>query len=487
MSNLLKNNAYHILGLDTSATQRDILKRSKDIIKLIQIDDLPRYDFDVDVFENFRTEDSVRESIQKLTSPKKQIKDYFFWFHIADEVDEQAVGILRKNDPESAARVWEHHAEGSSTKALFYKKNLALLYCLLLFKSGNDHYLKSSLEIWHEILNSSKFWPAFTKVYHLNDELNTSQETVAEFQKQCVSYLSDLYTEIAEARKDNKYIAQFSNVFNVKGEKTSKAVLSPIFDSMTVAIEKLESMKVAEDGVLDKEESAFLKQHVTAIQNGCNKLIELSLYDDSHAKLVRERAAAALRSISIDLNNHLNETGVALGLSKIAEKISGTESFKNTLQEDLKQIQKNDDHNKNEEKFKKITSPILEDFKNGNAERALKSINEHIYNDTTDEVLKKELRELKEIIEARIAKHGKPAGTPSMGTFNTVGFKMYGDTNYFVVLFIPLIPISRWSCEDHGDGTYSFYGKLELTQAQIIWRTIGIIIIIGLIIWAFNA
>ncbi|OGN20513.1 MAG: hypothetical protein A2910_01950 [Candidatus Yanofskybacteria bacterium RIFCSPLOWO2_01_FULL_39_28] len=487
MSNLLKNNAYHILGLDTSATQKDVLKRSKDIIKLIQIDDLPHYDFDIDVFENFRTEDTVKEAVHKLTSPKKQIKDYFFWFNIADSVDEQAVGILRKNDPEGAARVWEHHSEGDSTKAIFYKKNLAILYCLLIFKKDDEHYLKSSLKIWHEILNSPKFWPAFTKVYKLNDELNTSQETVTEFQKQCVSYLSDLYTEIAGARKDNKYIAQFSSVFNMKGDKTSKTVLSPIFDAMTVAIEKLESIKVAEDGVLDKEESAFLKENVTIIQNGCNKLIELGLYDDSHTKVIRDRAAAALRSISIDLNNHLNETSVALGLSKIADKISGTEGFKNKLQEDLKQIQKNDDHNKNEEKFKKITDPILEDFKNGNAERALKSINEHIYNDTTEEALKKELRELKEIIEARIAKHGKPAGTPSMGTFNTVGFKMYGDTNYFVVLFIPLIPISRWSCEDHGDGTYTFYGKLELTQKQKNWRTVAIIIIIGLVIWGFNS
>src|SRR3989344_7978067 len=169
MSNLLKNNAYHILGLDTSAAQRDVQKRAKEIVKFLQIEDTPEYDLDLGAFDNFRTEDAVKDAVQKLTSPKKQIKDYFFWFHIADEVDEQAVGILRKNDPESAARVWEHHAEGSSTKALFYKKNLALLYCLLLFKNSNVHYLKSSLEIWHETLNSSKFWPAFTKIYHLND------------------------------------------------------------------------------------------------------------------------------------------------------------------------------------------------------------------------------------------------------------------------------------------------------------------------------
>lgn len=487
MSNLLKNNAYHTLGLDTSSSQKDILKRSKEIIKLIQIDDLPKYDFDIDVFNNFRTEESIKEAIQKLTSPKKQIKDYFFWFHISDEIDEQAVGLLRNNDPENAIRVWESHTNSSSTKSFFYKKNLAILYCLLMFKEDNDNYLKSSLEIWHEILNSPKFWNAFVKIYKLNDELNVNEETIKEFQDNCSSYLSDLYTEIASERKNNKYVSQFSVVFNTKGEKTSKALLSPIFDEMTTTIEKLELMNVSEDGILDKEETAFLKESITIIQNGCNKLIDLGLYDDSQSKVIRDRAGAVLRSISIDLNNNLNETSIALGLSKIADKISGTEGFKNKIQEDLKQIQKNDDQNKNEEKFNKLTNPILEDFKNGHADRALKNLNELIYSDSIDEVTKTQLKELKEVIEERITKHGKPGGAPSMGTFNFVGTKMYGDTLYFVVLFIPIIPISRWSCEDHGNGTYTFYGKLELTEAQKTWRAVGIIIIIGLIIWAFNS
>ncbi len=78
MPNSLKNNGYHILGLDTSASQKDIVKRARDLTKFIQIDDIPQYDLDLGIFENFRTEDSVKDSVQKLTSPKKQIKDYFF-------------------------------------------------------------------------------------------------------------------------------------------------------------------------------------------------------------------------------------------------------------------------------------------------------------------------------------------------------------------------------------------------------------------------
>jgi Fe2+ transport system protein FeoA len=479
MSNLLKDNAYHILGLDTSSSQRDILKRSKDIVKLIQVGDVSQYDLDLDIFDNFRTEDSVKDAIQKLTSPKKQIKDYFFWFNVADQIDEQAVGILRMKKPEDAVLVWEHYAQGDSTKALFYKKNLAILYCLLLFKEDNQHYLEKSLQIWHELVNSKKFFAAFSKIYKLNDELNTNQETIDEFEKNCTSYIADLYTEIAEVRKDNKYVSEFSNIFNTKGEKTSKDLLAPIFNEMTVAIEKLETLKVAEDGVFHKEKSAILKENVSMIQNCCNKLMELGLYDDSQVRLIRDRAASALRSISIDLNNTLNETSVALGIAKIADQISGTEGFKNKLKQDLKQIEENESFKKN----KAITDPIVNDYQTGHADRAIKTINEYLYNEKTDESLKKSLKELKEAMEEKIAKHGKPGSTPTMYTiWGLVGTKIYGDTLYLIFFLIPIIPISRWSLVNHGNGSFTFMGKLELTEKQKIWRVIGIVAIIVLVI-----
>lgn len=352
MSNLLKNNAYHILGLDTSAAQRDVQKRAKEIVKFLQIDDIPEYDLDIGVFENFRTEDTVKDAVQKLTSPKKQIKDYFFWFHISDDVDEQAVGILRKKDPKGAIRVWQHNADGETTKAMFYKKNLALLYCILLFKEDNKQYLKESLKIWHELVNSSKFWTAFTKVYKHNDELDTDQEIISDFHKHAPSFLSDLYTEISNAREDGSYIAEFTKVFNLRGEKTEKVVMAPIFHEITEAVEKLEAMKVSEDGDLDAEEAADIKKHIGKIQDCCNKLIDLGLYDDSQSKTIRDRAAGAIRSIVLDIHNNLDDMPKAEQLLKIAMQFVGTSGMENKLKQDLDQFEKN-------KKFLNATAPIM--------------------------------------------------------------------------------------------------------------------------------
>ena len=109
------------------------------------------------------------------------------------------------------------------------------------------------------------------------------------------------------------------------------------------------------------------------------------------------RAAATLRRLSIEVNNNLNETSIALGLSKIADSMSGTESFKSKVQQDIKTLQENHDYKVNEEKQKAVVNPILEDFKNGNADRALQTINGYIYNDNTDANLKETLVEIKKV------------------------------------------------------------------------------------------
>jgi len=352
MPNILKNNAYHILGLDTSATQKDIQKHAKEILKLLQIDDVPEYDIDLGVFEDFRTENSVKEALQKLSSPKKQIKDNFFWFRIEDDIDQKAVSGICKENPKDAINAWGKSMEGETAKALFHKKNLAILYCILLFKEDDKHYLKESLRLWNELIKSTKFWNTYFKIYKHNDELDTDQKVLTEFQSQAPLFLSDLYTEIADARGDGGYIAEFTKVFNIRGEKTEKAVMAPIFQKITEAVTQLESMKVSEDGVFDQEEADQIKQHIKTIEDCSNKLIDLGLYNDSQSKLIRDRAASAIRTIVLDIHNNLDELSKAEQLLKIAMEFVGTSGMKNKLKQDLLQFEEN-------KKFINAIAPIM--------------------------------------------------------------------------------------------------------------------------------
>jgi hypothetical protein len=339
MSYTLKNNAYHILGLDTTASEKDILKRSKEIINRLKIDDLPEYDLDIELFENFRTEEAVKNAIQKLQTPKKRIREYFFWFQFADSVDEEVLGFIKKKDYSNAVRIWRNAAEGNSAKALVYRKNLAILYSLLLALDNNGEYLRESIPLWKGLIDSEKFWTAFEKIYKLHNEQTASHETIANFRNQVVGFLSDMYAELHHLHKDTAYINDFQKVFSAKGEKVEKTVLGPAYQAINEAVEGLEKMKISEDGVIDKDESDKIKKLVGDIQVELNKLIDIGLYDDSQTKTMRDRAANALKTIVLDLHNNLSETDKAIALLNIALKFVGTSGLEAKIRQDIKTLE----------------------------------------------------------------------------------------------------------------------------------------------------
>ena len=78
MPNLFLDNAYNVLGLDTSASQKEITKRAKDIINLLRIDEHSEYKTDFAFAKVKREEGKVKEAVQRLSSPTKRIQEYFF-------------------------------------------------------------------------------------------------------------------------------------------------------------------------------------------------------------------------------------------------------------------------------------------------------------------------------------------------------------------------------------------------------------------------
>ena len=65
------------------------------------------------------------------------------------------------------------------------------------------------------------------------------------------------------------------------------------------------------------------------------------LYEDSATKLLRDRAATALRKVVLDIHNHHNDLDASSKLLEFAIKIAGTDSLKVLLKTDLEQIEKN--------------------------------------------------------------------------------------------------------------------------------------------------
>lgn len=94
--------------------------------------------------------------------------------------------------------------------------------------------------------------------------------------------------------------------------------------------------------------------------------------------------------------------------------------------------------------------------------------------------------DLKELLEIKKEKEkiGEPIDSaPSISATNGIGTTIYDDTLYFVFFHIPIIPISRYNCEQTYTG-YRFFGKLKLHTWQKVWQW-GLPV--GILLWIIIA
>lgn len=358
MANLFLGNAYNVLGLDTSASQKEITKRAKDIINLLRIDEHSEYETDLAFAKVEREEGVIKEAVQRLSSPTKRIQEYFFWFDIENDNDEKALKLLQASDVDSAISHWESEAARETASGFVAKKNLAVISSLLLFETGQKKYLTQSIGYWKDLVLSDKFWSHFEKLYALNDEIGTSKSALTDFSERVTDELSDFYTDVSQKHNDNSFYSLFSQVFAVKGQKMQRDVLSPIYEAIHDASEKLENLNISEDNIISDEEIATLKRLTRVLQANFDKLKELGLYGDSASKTMRDKAAEALRTVALDLYNNLSESAKPVALLNIASKIAGTPATLNKINKDVDQLRKN---RSNERIIKPINDLLAEE------------------------------------------------------------------------------------------------------------------------------
>lgn len=341
MTTSLKDNAYHVLGLTGTATARQILQRSNEIVQRLRIDDLPEYPLDISAFGNYRTEDTARDALRRLQSPKARLREYFFWFRIADDIDTKATEHFAKGDFDGAIAIWQSAADDGTNVAFAHKRNLALALTIsLLSETSPPGRAEASLATWAALLETPDFWKAVADDYKRDAEL-LSDEALSDFRQNAASDLSDIYAEIEESRGGGDFVYRFQQLFSARGKKIEEKILNPVFQAVQTAIEQLEQVKLGETDNYDSEKSRQLKGPVAAIQAELNKLIDAGLYEDSTTRLLRDRAAIGLRSVAIDIHNHHKDYDTSTRLLQFAEKIAGTDSLRAQLKSEVEQIGEN--------------------------------------------------------------------------------------------------------------------------------------------------
>ncbi len=339
MADLFSKNAFNVLGLDSSATQKDVNKRAKELTNLLKIDETPEYDdTDLPFAQPVRTESSVKVALQNLASPNKRLTDYFFWFDRAN-AEEADFAKLKDEDIASVATKWHEAGNSETAKGFIAKRNLAVLLSIVA-ANGSKFSPSRGLIIWQSLINSDKFWSSFAKIYQLSDEVGTSDDALADLKGRVIGILADYYADLSQEKGDTSYVSEFQRIFKVKGVKVEKDLLGPIYQTINDASAKLISLKISDEKIISKEKMAQLKGLIGTLRRNFEKLKDLGYYNDSQSKTMRDKAAEGMRSVALDLYNNLNDAGKSGSILKIAMEICGTPALRSRLEDDLNDLRK---------------------------------------------------------------------------------------------------------------------------------------------------
>lgn len=330
---LLIENSYHLLGLDILSNQKSIIKRGKELIGMLKIGEHTAYPLDINGTDEFRTEDLVKKAQEKLLNPQKKVVEFFFWFCNNDDFDQKALSKIESNDSLSAIEIWQNAIDKHPDNSLIYKKNLVVIYLILLANDGEKKYLNPVINLLYELANDK--WKQFCSVYKLHDEHNTGASTLDEVKKDIQEWMADFFTSLSQEYNDQDFIVEFQKVFGLNVGKINSEVVLPISEAIHRYITELKSLDISEDGFFDQSEAIHLKKIIEGAQDELNRVIDVNLYGHYEITKLRNEFASALRDVSLDLHNNLSDIETSQKLLEISKEIGESHSLIEKIDNDL--------------------------------------------------------------------------------------------------------------------------------------------------------
>ncbi len=336
MENPFSTNAYYLLGLPVSADQSEIKKKARLISAQLGIGETA-LESDFTTIKVDRSEDSLRDAIQRLSSPVKKIQEAYLWFS-----DENLNELAKISNVDNLGEIYTYLSKHSEQKSKWNtKRDFALfLTQLLFFKKANKKYLKESLVLWHELISSESAWKYFDLYYKNIDDINTNDSAFMGLRAWADHTISDIYSQLSEKWDDLEYTQLYTKTFGKIGAHTQKSVLAPRTKQINDAIGDLTSIRWP-DGSPSPDNLRDIKKSIGIIQDALNALIVANLYEESEVIVLRDKASDAIRGLAIDLTNKYNDYERSAQILAIAEEISGTQSTKNRNQNDKSTVEEN--------------------------------------------------------------------------------------------------------------------------------------------------
>ncbi|MGX2982213.1 hypothetical protein [Helicobacter sp. 23-1045] len=320
-SNPILYNAYGILGLTPNATRKDIEKQTKEIEKLLKIDEVPQYTLDFAHFDSLRNEKNIREAKQNLLNAESKILHYFFSFYVTN------------SNTTFAKRAMDSYVSGEFNAGTFIdKKNMAIFLYLYIHKNGVGIAINRYLNLWSEVINDENI-AKFKKMYLHDDDIEINENILNSADSAIKNTAILLQTKIAESIKDTntkeQFIANIIKSFAPSDDIIAHiAIISEIYKHINANISAIKNAK----------NSTTLKSHAFKLGTLFHRLEKLGLQHSTQTTMLKDRAVKILRDKSFYLNNELNDAESALNIIDEALKMCGSDFERSKLQKSKEQL-----------------------------------------------------------------------------------------------------------------------------------------------------
>lgn len=435
-------NAFRILGLPITASKRDIIRRVEELQTFISIGQPICYNTDLPWIGEFqRNEETIKRALQVLEDPKIKLSHMISWFWVIKFYDKLAIEALTKKDLNEALKIW---SDESKQKESHNKKNLASLELILALQESESDYqhLICSFNYWAKLITSNQLFDLITTFDpNLTNKIDNREltELVGTYLSQTTSPFLERWADWIQLDKIGKFFAGLSSL-----DLPTKLVDQIKNDYVNKLSEKIDKLCSEFEDINDDYEKIYIETKTfyekvilyfeQIKQTG--DLFSKETYGDKISEIILNRA--------IHYGNNTHKWQKSLKLCNLAGNV--------------------------------VSGPLLKD----KFEKNLKIISSNIEQETI-------WGKIKAIKKA-----------PFIDTFYGVGTALYGHSNYdpksesyeatryFVILFIPILPLARYRVISARNNYYRFLGKVPFRPFDKWHLGLALVILATIIYILFN-
>ena len=360
------NNAFRILGIECNAdrkTVRDVQQSSKVRAKLggpINISDPLGFLNTIS-----RDENSIRNAVTQIETPRTRISERLFWFVNINQKDGEALEKLKDRQYNEAVKIW------NTSDDLSASINLAILYHAFYITKDIEAVKTEKwtrvFERWQNLINEEKYWTFLEAIEQqsgfeplaTHDDFNTLKTDIGKLllkpNLDCIKKARD--TNLDDIVQRHIELIRASN-FPVRTiTEIEYELFSPLEGKISEELEEIEKSVLAnKNSSLSKtgkkvELDRLLDSFKTKIKQKINRFLKFVGSDSDFSKNIREKTATCLREISISYHNDADAFEISLTVLVEASKYAEGTSLSAKFNEDYSTISQ---HVKEAQEFEKF-------------------------------------------------------------------------------------------------------------------------------------